>query len=171
MGSESLFKKCKKCGNTISRTITTCPDCGTLQISLSFIHWIGIAFLLFIVIGIVNTSEKNKEHASNKTPHISKKDEVRNMLILDFTWSKEGFGAIMEADFTIHNNSLIDIKDIKILCTHYAKSGTSIDSNERKIYEVISANSKKSYLKYNMGFIHEQANKSSCKIINFTLIE
>ena len=45
--------------------------------------------------------------------------------IVDFNWSKEAFGSIMEATFIIKNNAPIDIKDITVLCEHSAASGTT----------------------------------------------
>lgn len=83
---------------------------------------------------------------------------------LDFSWDKEGFGNVMKAKFTVTNNSQYQIKDIEITCTHYAKSGTRIDSNERTIYDVVPAKGQSTFEKFNMGFIHSQAEKSICVI-------
>ena len=76
----------------------------------------------------------------------------------------------MEANFTIHNKGKRDVKDIEITCTHFAKSGTRIDSNTRTIYEIIKANSKKSFNNFSMGFIHSQAHKSSCGITDLVVM-
>ena len=170
MGSDSLFIKCKKCGKMVSKSVNTCPECGAKIKKLSVVHWLGIVLLVLIIIGVINSPQKNNRNII-KEPKISIKDIVKENLKFDYSWTKEGFGSIMEADFFIKNKSIYDIKDIEILCIHFAKSGTKIDSNERKIYEVIKANSTKSYLNFNMGFIHEQANSSSCKINDFTLIK
>ena len=134
----------------------------------------------------VNEYEKNKNlyqhlvdlHPSNdkyknKVNFYSQKLAVpvvsNNLITLDYTWRKGAFDSIMEATFIIRNKSTHDIKDIQILCTHFANSGTKIDSNKRTIFEVIKANSKETYSNFNMGFIHEQANSTSCKIKNFLL--
>ncbi|MBM4285910.1 MAG: hypothetical protein FJ128_11795 [Deltaproteobacteria bacterium] len=49
----------------------------------------------------------------------------------------------MIADFIIDNGSQYNIKDITITCTHFAKSGTKIDSNTKIVYELIKAGEKK----------------------------
>jgi len=70
----------------------------------------------------------------------------------------------MEANFTVQNKSKYNIKDITIKCIHSAKSGTVIDTNTQTIYDVVKANSTKTFPKVDMGFIHSQANSSSCYI-------
>lgn len=173
MSSESLFVECKKCGQTIAKSVHLCPKCGMKQRKLSFFHWAGIIFLIFILFNAINEPKNNDADVfmqNKKNNKILVKADVREQLKFDFSWGKEGFGSIMKADFTIQNNSDYDIKDIKILCVHYAKSGTQIDKNERIVYEIISAGSTKSYPNYNMGLIHEQANRSSCLIEDFSVI-
>ncbi|MDT8426086.1 MAG: zinc ribbon domain-containing protein [Methyloprofundus sp.] len=173
MSSESLFTECKNCGKKISKSIRACPQCGTKQKKLTVIHWIGIVFLGFIIVSVINAPENSSIDTSVKTQK-SFEDSVREAVFkklkLDFSWGKEGFGSIMIANFAIVNNSEYDIKDIEIMCAHYAKSGTKIDSNERKIYEIVKANSTKSFANFNMGFIHEQVISSSCQIKDFTVI-
>lgn len=115
---------------------------------------------------IVNES-KRKEAA--RQLDIANQSEARanpeNFLeLVDFSWSKEGFGAVMEATFVIKNKSPIDIKDISIVCKHSAASGTVMDKNSRVVYEVIKAKSKKTLRNVNMGFIDSQAVSSSCYI-------
>lgn len=57
MGSDSLFTKCKTCGKEISKSANACPKCGAKQKKLSVVHWIGIAFLGLIIIGVVNSPD------------------------------------------------------------------------------------------------------------------
>lgn len=64
MGSESLFTKCKICGKDISATARTCPGCGAKQKKLSVIHWVGIALLGFMGIGLFNSSDKANQEGS-----------------------------------------------------------------------------------------------------------
>jgi hypothetical protein len=104
---------------------------------------------------------------NQKTP----KENAIDLVKLDFKWGTAGFGNIMEADFTIQNPTDHAIKDIEITCAHYAKSGTSIDSNTRTIYDIIPAKGKKRLKNFNMGFIHSQASSSSCKIVDLVVIE
>jgi len=76
----------------------------------------------------------------------------------------------MEADFTIQNPTQYMIKDMEITCTHFAKSGTEIDSNTRTIYDTVPAKGKKVIKNFTMGFIHIQASSSSCKIADLEIV-
>ena len=78
-------------------------------------------------------------------------------------------GAILMADFTFENDCQTDIKDGEVTCTHYAASGTKIDSNRRTIYEIVRAQSTKTVKAFNMGFIDSQAKSSVCKITDLAL--
>lgn len=160
MNSESLFVQCKGCNKIFSKSLSKCPDCGKRRKKLNVIHWIGICFVGFVLIGAMKSpSEKNNK--SEPIKNVRLEDNMR----LQYAWTKEGFGSVMEADFVISNNNDVDIKDVKIQCDHFAKSGTKIDSNSRTIYEVVKQKSKRVYPGFNMGFIHSQAVKSSCFII------
>ena len=171
MPSESLFTTCTHCGKQVSKSARKCPSCGNSVKKFSVVHWIGIILGGFLLIGIVNSPNDAPRKEPIPTSSKNTKSEIAGKLELDFSWRKEGFGSVMEADFKIINNSEEDIKDIEIQCNHYAKSGTKIDSNSRTIYEVIKANSKRSFKNFNMGFIHDQASSSSCHINDFSLIK
>jgi len=157
------LKKCKECGAEISKKAEKCPQCGAPQRKrTSLVTWL-IAILLGVwLIGYIgNLSENGISNPREPTPTEIALEKVE----MDFSWDKAGFDNVMEADFTIKNNSKYQIKDIEIECTHIAKSGTRIDSNSRTIYDVIPANSSKRFEDFNMGFIHSQADASACKIV------
>jgi hypothetical protein len=90
--------------------------------------------------------------------------------IENFSWTKEGFGNVMEANFVIRNKLPWPVKDLEVRCDHSAPSGTLIDSNTRTIYERIEANQTKRIYKFNMGFIHSQATRSGCRIVSVVSI-
>lgn len=98
------------------------------------------------------------------TPSVISREDAKGMVSFDYKWSKSGLGMVMEVDFTFTNRSPYPAKDITVTCTHYAPSGTEIDSNTRTIYEIIPAKGKKTIRNFNMGFIHSQASSTSCKI-------
>ncbi len=110
--------------------------------------------------------------------YTEKKDEARRMnynperyvTITDFSWTTGAFGNVMEVTLTIKNALPVQVKDIEVKCTHSAPSGTVIDSNRRTIYEVIGAGKARTFRKFNMGFIHSQANRSSCQVVDVTRI-
>jgi hypothetical protein len=94
---------------------------------------------------------------------------VSSVKIKSFKPRREGL--LMTADFTIKNDSSIDIRDITVTCTHYAKNGTKIDSNTRTIYDIIKAGKSKNFRKFIMGFIHSKANSSYCEITNLKIVD
>ncbi|MEW6485781.1 MAG: zinc ribbon domain-containing protein [Pseudomonadota bacterium] len=164
-------KKCKYCAMMISKDAKICPHCRKKQ-GWSLVAKIIIGF--FILIALSAIGNLGRESTTNQTeiaPVISPKEAVSDKVrIVNFTWTKAGFDNIMEADFTIINDSEYRIKDIVIKCEHAAKSGTVIDSNRRTIYDIIEAKSIKEFSKFNMGFIHSQAESSGCAIVDFTVI-
>ena len=174
LGTEELFIQCKKCGKRISKEIKVCPHCGEKQKKITIIQWIGICFITLFVIGLINTpdndvssstnSVKANSYSDNTASEASRSEEGMKKVKLDFEWAKTGFGNIMEATFIITNNNSFQIKDIEIECQHYAKSGTTIDSNKGAIFDVVPANSKKVFANFNMGFVHTQAVSTSCYI-------
>ena len=75
----------------------------------------------------------------------------------------------MVANFTIRNDSAYEIRDIEIVCDHYARSGTRIDRNERTIYDIVPAKRRRTFRNFNMGFIHSQVQKSGCRIADLVV--
>jgi hypothetical protein len=97
--------------------------------------------------------------------------EALSKVNLSFTWTKTGFDNVMEANFTVQNNSDYTVKDLEITCRHSASSGTVIDSNVRTIYQVVKPHSKKRFPQFNMGLIHSQAVRSGCAITDLAVVQ
>jgi hypothetical protein len=97
------------------------------------------------------------------------KFKAGDVVIVKWSWQKAGFGNVMEADFTIKNTTGNIVKDVEIKCVHTAPSGTVIDSNERTIYERWEPGETRTIIKFNMGFIHDQAKSSTVVIKNCVL--
>ena len=72
----------------------------------------------------------------------------------------------MMASFTIHNGNDFPVKDIQIECPLSARSGTKIDSVKQTVYEIIPANSSKTFREVNMGFIRDQAKSATCEVVD-----
>ena len=157
--------KCKECGEEISKKATQCPKCGApAKKKTSLVTWMITIFIGLWVVGYFAGNSGTSPSASGVARAPSPEEAAKDNVKLDYSWAKAGFDNIMEANFTITNSSQYEIRDIKITCTHYAKSGTRIDSNERTIYDVVPAKSTKEFPKFNMGFIHSQAEKTGCVI-------
>lgn len=169
--------KCKECDHEISDKASTCPQCGApqenkpkeieepkgpKQYSLGGLLML-IAFVWFIWSMINGVTE-------TKTAVHDPIQQAINKLKLDFTWRTTTGNAFMEANFTINNKGSRAVKDIEITCRHSAKSGTFIDKNTRTIYDVVKANTTKTFEKFDMGLIRDQVESSSCKIIKLVVL-
>lgn len=132
-----------------------------------------IPILVVIALVVWLIGKQGGGSTTGNTPiAIDKKQLAMGLVSLDdVRWRKEGFGNVMEADFTIKNMSDYDIKDVEITCTHSGKSGTKIDENTKMIYEVVGKHDSERMKKINMGFIHTQAYSTSCEITNLTLVQ
>lgn len=89
---------------------------------------------------------------------------VANIALTVPSWQLGGFDSIMLANFDIKNNNAFAVKDIEVECTHFAKSGTRIDSNNKTIFDVFAPNTVVKIRKFNMGFIHSQAERTNCSV-------
>lgn len=98
------------------------------------------------------------------------KEKARSSLTIDkFNWHKGGFKSVMIANFHFKNTGKRAVKDIKILCTGYANSGTVIDNNISTVFELVKPGKTKK-VEVNMGFIRSQVASTSCSIIDFDLV-
>lgn len=145
--------------------------CGKAAVILAIIA--GAICLLIggcFIVGLMGVGkvadEMSKQHAIEAKKDKGRKDAVASLEIVDFDWAKDGFGSVMMASFKIHNPGPMDLKDIEIECTHYAPSGTKIDSNKRTIYEIVKAGEIREFKNFNMGFIHTQAAKSVATVVD-----
>ncbi len=94
--------------------------------------------------------------------------------LVDFTWEKGGFGTVMIANFTIRNDSPIDVGDLKIRCDHYAAGGVVVDQNAGTAFAIVKAHSTTRIPNVNMGFLSSQAgnshaSKTDCEILSLKL--
>ena len=175
--------KCSECGHDVSTAASHCPSCGAVRdepaarpkqsVGWWWARILLVAYLAYTLFTIVTHFHRVGEVMSTSdTAHQSGHDPKRDALAeltLDFTWGKSAFGNVMEANFTITNKGAADLKDFEITCTHFAKSGTEIDSNKRTIYDVVKAGQTRRFPNFNMGFIHDQANTSTCRITDVVL--
>ena len=81
-------------------------------------------------------------------------------------WEKGGFGSVGIVDVKITNTSSRGwIRDIKVECSFYGKSGTMINTRSATVYETIRPKQTHVARKLNLGFIDQQSSSASCSFI------
>ena len=96
-----------------------------------------------------------------------KMQRLQTVGIKKFSPRRDGFGTVMVATFTFHNDNDFPVKDIKVKCNYFANSGTLVDTSTRTVFETVKAKSSKTVRDFNMGFMHAQTAKSSCSVTDF----
>lgn len=147
-----------------------------LVIKGTVFSWVSLIFLGVVALAaIAPADEPSGASAAAPAAAIVSKEDPKRLLLkevkLEFRWRKEGFGNVMEADFTIKNPTDYRFKDFEITCMHDAPSGTTIDSNVQTLYQVIAPRSTRRITNVNMGFIHTQALSSGCEITDLVVIK
>ena len=162
---------------------------------MQFFKWIfilgGGGFVLLIMVALIagpsgtRANHKQSGHtaavsdvaqkpAPVVSPHKPSMSEMKHDALasvkLNYALRKDAFETLLNANFTVNNGSPYDIKDIEITCEHLAKSGTRIDSNTRTIYDIFPAKKKKTIKNFPMGFIHSQAERSSCRVSDLVVL-
>jgi hypothetical protein len=130
-------------------------------------------FVLFVIlIGVAVTTKPTEQQRSADVSDMASHPKTPKQLVSEHLSVNSKLtisGSLVFGDFTFKNTSPLDVKDISIRCNHYAASETLIDSSNRTIYDVVNANSTKTVRGINMGFIHSQAKKTGCEILNFEM--
>lgn len=139
------------------------------------IGWtMSILLLLISIVSLANVGGGDRSNsavpAGGPVSSVDPKDLLLRSVQLDYTCGKGGFDNVMIANFSIKNPTQYRFKDVQVKCTHFAPSGTAIDSNTRTIYQLVEAKSTKVIPDMNMGFIHSQASTSRCVITDLTVV-
>ena len=137
--------------------------------------WILAVFMGMICFGGLmggsgSRSSSTSDASGGSSGFVDPKDILMREVKLKSSWSKGGFDNVIMADFTVQNPTQYRFKDVEIKCTHFAPSGTEIDSNTRTIYQVFEAHSTQEIRQMNMGLIHSQVGRSGCQIVNLTVL-
>jgi hypothetical protein len=143
-----------------------------LVVLLNFKFFILLSLgIIWLMAGVHNPKLPNWL-SSILEPIGTAKDESK-VRIARQEWKKEGFGLFLVSDFWIENGNAYAIKDVSVECIGYSPSNSKIDSNRRVIYQIIPANtnwyrgSAKEIFGFDMGVLHEQVSRVSCKIIDY----
>lgn len=92
------------------------------------------------------------------------RDPTVKMKVESFSWGKSGFGNVALVTIAIENANEFAVKDISILCSFDAPSGTHLSSVSHVIYDTIKPAATRTFSKVNIGFIHSQAKSASCRV-------
>jgi hypothetical protein len=127
-----------------------------------------ILILLGVFGAILSEGRKGPGVSSSSAPAAPDAREGALLkLKLDFTWKLGGFDNVILATFTVKNQNDFDVKDLRIRCEAFGKSGTRIDRNTRTVFDVVKAKGTKKLPEMNLGFVNAQADKLACDIIDF----
>lgn len=80
------------------------------------------------------------------------------------SWRTGGFDTIGMMTFTVSNENPYSVKDISISCDFYGNSGTLLGSRSHTVYEIVKANTKRTFKAVNIGFIPPQSARGGCSI-------
>jgi hypothetical protein len=103
-----------------------------------------------------------------KPESLSKSQMLANFRIRSLSWQKDGFGTVMKARFSLHNDNPVPVKDIEVTCSSSGPSGSIIDTNSRTVFEVVRAKSYVDVDNINMGFIRSEAIDTKCRVTGFS---
>lgn len=67
MNTQSLWKTCKVCQNSIAKNAKSCPNCGARQPASGKMKWIVLGGLGLLAIGLLNKPEVDKEAGQSST--------------------------------------------------------------------------------------------------------
>jgi hypothetical protein len=88
----------------------------------------------------------------------------RFVRIAVFNWSKARVED-MEANFTITSALPFAVKEVEVVCTHFARSGVEVASARRTIPTTLPARGRIEVRAFDMGLIHARAASSGCRIV------
>jgi hypothetical protein len=88
----------------------------------------------------------------------------RFVRIAAFQWSKARVEE-MDASFTITSALPVAVKEVEVVCTHFARSGVEVASARRTIATILPAGGRIEVRAFDMGLIDAQATSSGCRIV------
>lgn len=120
---------------------------------------------------LLNDAETGAQQLASRFPQEFASAQVK---LVNFSWEKGGFGTVMIGNFTIRNDSPIDLGDFKIRCTHYESNGIVTDQNAGTAFGVVKSHATARIANVNMGFLNSttgtpKSSKTDCEISGLKL--
>jgi hypothetical protein len=126
------------------------------------IGWLTTIVIGFIVLGALIGGPASNPTATATSYTSTSREPVPE--IVNFDWRKDGFGVVMVlSKVTIKNPGKVAISDLRISCQTSGPSGTVISSPSTVLYERIEAGKTRTFRDVNLGFIHSQSARASCR--------
>lgn len=122
------------------------------------------ALFLIVLIGIALVNNKDRD---NEKPTAPPEKKVEPVKLERWNWRIAGFGNVMMLSGKIENSADYPVKDIVVMCTLSAQSGTSLGSVNQTIYKTIESKKSLNLKSFNMGFIHSQSTGANCEVISY----
>lgn len=159
--------KCINCGARVNETAKKCYNCGKKPTKNTpfFIY-----IIFFIAIGVIYNQFSGKIISVFGGGHgASQYSDIIDDVTVDVSWDSKS-GRVMIADVTVSNNSQSNVKNIKVSCNHYDKSGSRISGKDLVISKTVSVNQDYEIRRQNIGFQDEAINYSECEVTDLDLM-
>lgn len=142
---------CKACGTEMSRKAPICPKCGHPNKESNYLS--GGQVVLGLLVGVAVSWWMASRDSSESIPSAPDPHEaaVSSLSLENIQWHTDGFGTVMMLDATVKNSGARSVKDVKIKCDSFAKSGTKIDTNTKVVYDIFPAKKTTKVKDFNMG--------------------
>jgi PAS domain S-box-containing protein len=124
--------------------------------------------------GASQLSQASQTAAEQLAVRFPKEFAAAETKLVDFSWQKGGFGTVMIANFTVRNDSPVDVGDLKIQCENYAASGVLVDHNDGTAFAIVKAHATTRIPNVNMGFLNSESGtsrttKTDCEILGLKI--
>jgi len=170
------LRKCRECGAEVSTAAKTCPKCGVRRpikgMSKLLIGFLGLSVLsAWAVIGNLVVKSIPPPTAATATPTANaapapepiQLSAPKTVKIVRQTTVLDDFGG-MVSTLTIKNTNKFAIKDLRLLCAHYAPSGTEMSPTVAVIYEILRAGQTRTFHDVKLGYTSPDAKTYSCTV-------
>ncbi len=94
----------------------------------------------------------------------TRQEALDRILLTDFDWRKDVFGAVASATFSIRNTAGRDARDIVVACVYFMPGGAVAGTRLRRTYEQVRAGETIVVRDLSMGLIPEGAQRVACEV-------
>jgi len=170
--------KCRGCGTKVSYGATTCPKCGirrpVKKLSKILIGFLALVVLSFwaVVGNLAIKYVRTQAAATNETTATARTQPSSEPIlqtapgtveIVRQTVVRDEFGG-MVSTITIKNTNKFAIKDLRLVCSNHAASGTELTPTVGVIYEILRAGQTRTFRDVKLGYTEPDAKTYFCLV-------